>query len=245
MKTKLLIIILLTISITIPVTSFADQPINTKENFQKGTLEWISRCNMIGSAITVMVKDDDMNKNPEKIEQFDVKIWSDFDVESDFENRVINYTVTETGTDTGVFVSDVFLTTTDGSPGKRIRVVDNSIVFAKYVDHTLQNADSIDVTDTFVISGWSVLERNDDGSISRISYDPCVVEHFDKSKDWFDRLDIFYPAPLKQIKSGLHSFEVKCKDHLELIFKYSDSSPACVTLPTYEKLLERGWTKVI
>ena len=242
MKTRLLIIILLTFSIVVPVTSFAEQPIKTEEDFQKGTIEWISRCNMIGSAITVMVRDDDMNTDSEKIEQFDVKVWSDFDVESDFENRVINYTVTETGTDTGTFVSEVYLTTTDDSPGKRIRVIDNSIVFAKYVDHTLPNTDSIEVTNTFVTSGWSVLERNDDGSISKISYDPCVVEHFDKNKDWFDMLDIFYPAPLKQLESGLYSFEVKCKDNLELVFKYSDSSPACVKPESVTKLTARtGW----
>ena len=242
MKTRFLILILLIISITIPVSSFAESSIKTKENFQKGTIEWINRCNLIDSAITVMVRDDDMNTDSEKIEQFDVKVWSDFDVESDFENRVIDYTVTETGTNTGIFVSEVFLTTTDDSPGKRIRVVDASVVFAKYVDHTLPNADSNDVTDTLVISGWSVLERNDDGKISRISYDPCVVEHFDKSKDWFDMLDVFYPAPLKQLGSGLYSFEVKCKDHLELIFKYSDSSPICVSSETATKLTARlGW----
>ena len=57
MKTRVLIIILLTFSIVVPVTSFAEQPIKIEEDFQKGTIEWISRCNMIGSAITVMVRD--------------------------------------------------------------------------------------------------------------------------------------------------------------------------------------------
>ena len=44
MKTRLLIIILLAFSITVPVTSFAEQSIQTKENFQTGIIKWSSRC---------------------------------------------------------------------------------------------------------------------------------------------------------------------------------------------------------
>ena len=241
MKTMLLISFLLTISIAIPVSSFAEESSKDSNDFHKGTIEWVSRCYMIGSDITVRVIDYDMNKDPERIEQFDVQVWSDFDVNSDFENRIIDYTVTETGTDTGIFESAVFFTITDGSPGKRIRVVDNDVVFAKYVDYTLPNTDKADVIATFMMSGLSVLERTEKGRISKIVYDPCAIELFEKKENQLNELDIFYPAPLKQIKSGLHVDEIKCKESLALISKH-DGTIACVTPESAQKLSERGWT---
>ena len=48
-------------------------------------------------------------------------------------------------------------------------------------------------------------------------------------------------APLKQMQSGVSAESVVCKDGLELIFKASDGSAACVTPSTVSKLLERGW----
>ncbi len=240
MKTIFLILIVLVISITIPATSFAEQPSKDNDDFHKGTIEWIGRCYMIGSDITVRVIDYDMDKDHEKIEQFDVQVWSDFDVNSDFKDRVVDYTVIETGMDTGIFEGPVFFITTDDSSGKRIRVVDNDVVFAKYVDYTLPNADKADVIDTFVMSELSVLERNDDGHISKISYDSCALELFEKNEDWFNKLDVFYPAPLKQIESGLHADEIECRESLVLVTRH-DNSPACVTYHTGEKLVKRGW----
>ena len=242
MKTRLLIIIFLTVSIMIPVNSFAEPAIKTENGFHEGMIEWISRCFMIGSTITVRVTDYDMNIDPDKIEQFNVKVWSDFDLESDFKNRIIDYMVTETGANTGVFDSKVFLTTTDDSPGKRIRVIDNSIVFAKYVDYTVSNAVNSDVIEIFNVSELSVLERNDDGRMSKITYDPCAMELFEKNKDKFDELDIFYPTPLKQIKSEITLDEIQCKENLVLIQKHN-GSPACVREQSIPKLIERGWIK--
>lgn len=247
MKTRLLILVVLVISITIPVTSFAEHPIkieNSTNNFHVGTVEWIDRCIMRerGSTSTIIVTDYDMNKDPEKIEYFDVKVWSDFDVESDFKDRIIDYTVTETGKDTGIFESTVFFTGLDDSPGNRIRTVDNSIVFAKYVDYTLPNSDNIDVIITSTMSGLSVLEKSEDYRILKIVYDTCAIELFEKNRNWFDELDIFYPAPLKQIESGLHVDEIQCKESLILVTKH-DGSPACVQEQTLPKLIERGWVR--
>jgi len=241
MKTRLLIIIL-AVSIMIPAHSFAESTTKTENGFHEGTVEWMSRCFRIGSEITVKVTDYDMNNDPNKIEQFNVKVWSDYDLESDFENRIIDYVVTETGADTGMFESSVFLTTTDDSPGKRIRVIDNSIVFAKYVDYTIPNAINFDVTEVFIMSGLSVLERNDDGRMSKITYDPCAIVLFEKNKEKFNELDLFYPLPIKQIESGLFPFEIKCKKSLSLVTKH-DESPACVKPETIPRLMERDWIK--
>ena len=49
------------------------------------------------------------------------------------------------------------------------------------------------------------------------------------------------PAPLKQLVYIKDSSQVICKQGLELIFKSSNGSPACVKPKTAEKLIERGW----
>ena len=47
--------------------------------------------------------------------------------------------------------------------------------------------------------------------------------------------------PLKQFKSGIPINEIQCNDSLVLVTK-NNGHPACVTIHTKEKLLERGWT---
>lgn len=47
--------------------------------------------------------------------------------------------------------------------------------------------------------------------------------------------------PLKQVRDGTPPEFVICKEGLQLIFKLSDGSPACVKPQTVEKLIERGW----
>jgi len=48
-------------------------------------------------------------------------------------------------------------------------------------------------------------------------------------------------APLQQMKSGVAPSDVTCKDGLELIFKASDGSAACVKPSSVEKLIQIGW----
>ena len=48
-------------------------------------------------------------------------------------------------------------------------------------------------------------------------------------------------TPLQQIKKGISPQDVKCKSGLELIFKATDGSPACVSIFTKDKLVSRGW----
>lgn len=49
-----------------------------------------------------------------------------------------------------------------------------------------------------------------------------------------------FDFPLKQYKSGISTREIQCNDSLVLVTKH-DGSPACVTLETNKKLVERGW----
>ena len=48
-------------------------------------------------------------------------------------------------------------------------------------------------------------------------------------------------SPLKQIKSGVSLYDVKCKDGLELVVKASNNTPACVKPHTVWKLSGIGW----
>jgi len=52
-------------------------------------------------------------------------------------------------------------------------------------------------------------------------------------------------SPLKQIKHGIESTGISCKEGLVLIFKSTDNSPACVKPSTAERLIERGWISEI
>ncbi|EPA04914.1 hypothetical protein [Candidatus Nitrosarchaeum limnium] len=49
-------------------------------------------------------------------------------------------------------------------------------------------------------------------------------------------------SPLKQIKDGVLSQDVVCKEGLELAFKFNGQA-ACVKSTSVEKLITRGWTQ--
>ena len=49
-------------------------------------------------------------------------------------------------------------------------------------------------------------------------------------------------SPLKQVNQGIPITEIICKENLELIFKATNGSPACVKPESIQKLIERGWT---
>ncbi len=56
-----------------------------------------------------------------------------------------------------------------------------------------------------------------------------------------DKSQITFKPPLKQMKNVIKPETVVCNEGLELIFKSTDGSPACVKPKTAEKLIERGW----
>lgn len=50
--------------------------------------------------------------------------------------------------------------------------------------------------------------------------------------------------PLQQSKMGIDADQIVCKQVWKSVLKPNGDSPACVKLPTYTKLLERGWEPV-
>lgn len=78
------------------------------------------------------------------------------------------------------------------------------------------------------------------------------VSYFDSEEQYFSQQgknvqlpiivgDIKHLSPQKQIKVGILPEDITCREGLELIFKSSDHSPACVKPETAEKLVKRGW----
>ena len=59
-----------------------------------------------------------------------------------------------------------------------------------------------------------------------------------------DESQIIYKSPRAQVRSGIASTEVVCKEGFELLLKTNDGSPACVKESTAGKLIERGWGKL-
>jgi len=56
-----------------------------------------------------------------------------------------------------------------------------------------------------------------------------------------NNFEVITSSPLKQFKSGIAANDVTCRQGLQLIFKFTNGTPACVTSQTKEKLFERGW----
>src|SRR2546428_9798850 len=52
-------------------------------------------------------------------------------------------------------------------------------------------------------------------------------------------------SPLEQLRFGIDSHNVVCKQDLQLVIKSEDGFPACVTKQTAQILVERGWGTII
>ena len=55
----------------------------------------------------------------------------------------------------------------------------------------------------------------------------------------------YFPPPLKQISDGIKPENVTCAEGLQIILKSGNNLPACVKPDSVEKLIERGWAKII
>jgi hypothetical protein len=218
------------------------------ESFSIGQIQFPDRCYSSIDVGTVRVIDPDMNADPQKAESVPVYLWANTDAD------VRNPNAVETGPDTGIFETAVFLNAYDESFSQRIRALEGDVLYARYVDETVP-FDQKQVIETLVTIGalspqqrwgepWP--ERSQLNNSTYV-YDACLSEFMDevgRDNSGLDWLDVTYPAPLKQIESGLFFDEVICKDDFELAFKHDDT-PACVTEQTKQKLIERGWTRIM
>lgn len=215
--------------------------IQEKENkFQDVVITWIDRCVIQGHTSAVRIIDHSMNKDPEKIEQFEIEVWSDS------ETKIVTPYATETGPDTGMFEVTVFFFTTDEGSSHRVQAFTGDTVFARYVvNSTIQNSANNDnfISAIPIVAKVPVLENTKYGKFSEILYGPCTISYFERFKDTLpatQNYEMLFSAPLKQIRSGLYADEVVCKDPLLLVARNGDS-PACVKPETIPELVTRGW----
>ncbi len=52
-----------------------------------------------------------------------------------------------------------------------------------------------------------------------------------------------FDSPKQQLKKGVSPNNVICNEGLELIFKFSGNSPACIKPSSFPALAQRGWVK--
>ena len=73
-----------------------------------------------------------------------------------------------------------------------------------------------------------------------------MMEHDEKSMDQKEmgmmKKDL-HMSPKFQMRQGIAINQIECNERLQLMFKASDGSPACVKEPNMEKLVQRGWGK--
>ena len=122
--------------------------------WNEGETKWLERSYADGETGVVRITDPDMNLNQDRIDNFQIDVWSDSDAGG------IDLTVTETNDATGIFEGAVFFTTTDESSGHRLRVMEGDTITAEYEDNTLPSpyttADELYVTDHTIMKNTAV-----------------------------------------------------------------------------------------
>ena len=136
MKPRLLMLFALAL-IAIPLQSFAEE---VSFEYHVGTIQWLDASYPSSGTGVIRVIDPDMNLNPEKIDNFDIFVWSDSN------KKGYAPTATETGVSTGVFESTLFFSLNDESSGPRLKVEEGDTITTEYEDGTLPSSyTSLDV----------------------------------------------------------------------------------------------------
>lgn len=240
MKNMFLIIAIITSVLFVPYAYVSAD----KDDSALARIQWPDRCYAATHLGTVRVIEADNNFDPFSPDSFKIQAWSSHD-----ENHVLDITVTETGNDTNVFEGTIpFGQIGDESSQNRLYISEGVTIMAKYVDMTLPP--NILYSEVPVTLGTKVKITPYDFPPSRdyydgkeISYDPCVMQVLgiakEKGRD-LSWLNVEFPSPFQQVKSGLLRHEVVCKQGLTMVFS-TDYLPACVRPDSVAKLFERGW----
>ncbi len=131
------------------------------------TIEFLEESYPHHGTAVIRVTDSDANLNPEKIDNFDIDVWSDTDFAG------IDLTVTETSDSSGIFEGTVYFSTSDDSSGHRLRITEGDTIFSKYDDVTIPkiNIDSkLVLINTAMIQGDTIPMTEDRISLDRESY---------------------------------------------------------------------------
>ena len=186
--------------VTFAETNYLSEKKDTvlEKDLKVGKIQWLETSYPEMGTGVVRINDSDMNLNPEKIDFFEIKTWSEFDTKG------INLVMTETGVDTGLFEGTVFFSITQESSGHRLQVTSGDTIRAQYNDNTLPrsylNVDELEIIATSTIGN---------------AHNPCLSQKcgygvFLSIVDEFDNtLNNVYVNQQIQIKTSLANGENK------------------------------------
>ena len=116
-----------------------------EKDLELGKIQWLETSySEMGTGI-VRINDPDMNLNPEKIDFFEIDVWSEMDTKG------INLAMTETGVDKGIFEGTVFFSITQKSSGHRLQITSGDTISAQYNDNTLPDS-YLDINELEIIA---------------------------------------------------------------------------------------------
>ena len=153
---------MLIVIVTIPTMAQED-------DYVIGKIHWLDEHYFTSGYFVIQVLDSDMNQDSNKIEKFKIIIWSDSDPDG------ISPSVYETGKNTGVFESNIYVSEKPSS-GQRLHVLEDDVMTAEYKDQTLPLTsadDELKILDSFIIDK-TFIDSDENQGFFRID-DPSFV----------------------------------------------------------------------
>ena len=117
-----------------------------------GTIKFLKSQYLVDQTATIRAIDQDMNLNPEVIDQIQVEVASDSDIAG------ITVDALETNNDSGIFEAVITFSQTFASSGSRLLTIPGDTLYVKYEDRTLPKPYSI--SDELDIIAESSFESN-------------------------------------------------------------------------------------
>jgi len=184
---QLVIILVIVVVLLVPISAYSQATNNPR---QIGEVQWFEPAFYAPGQANFQIIDSDQNLNPYNIDSFSVIVYSDTD------KTGINYVVTETGKNSGIFGGLISLTTTENSSGQTLRASSGDTLVVSYVDTTLGYPytvhDSLQITATSLVTAES--------------FTSPITVNLDKSRyTWTDKI-------LISVKSEIHNKDPNTKD---------------------------------
>ena len=117
-------------------------------------------------------------------------------------------------------------------------LVINPSAFAEEI--TVNATDTIDMTESSNSTSTETTDMTESSNSTSTGDDIMVID--DEIMITKNEMTETIPSPLKQIKEGIVSENIVCKEGLGLVFKLN-GQPACVKTTSIEKLIAWGWTQ--
>ncbi len=119
------------ISVSFEFTEGQEVTASSMIGWNIGMIKWLEPKYDLESEATIQIVDPDMNLNPNVIDEFDIRVWSNTNLQG------IELKMKETGTATGVFQGKVILSSKQSSTNNLLKVTEGDEVRAEYVDRTV------------------------------------------------------------------------------------------------------------